>query len=286
MRGIGNEAPLGSRALALLRDLISDRLGIYYEDKKRALLAERLAPLLAERGIDSYLDYYYLLKYDRQQGEEEWHRVAEALTVGETYFWREVDAILAAASHLVPDWQRAHPGELIRIWSAGCATGEEPYSLAIALLEAGAYRRGPIEIIGSDVNRRALDRARRGVYRARSLRMLPSSLCERYFQPQGAEWALREDVRSLVRFVHLNLLDEQAMAHMRGFHLIFCRNVFIYFSPQNVRRVVMDFYRSLRPEGYLCVGVAESLLALDVPFDLVEVANAFFYRRRENAHDL
>ncbi|MCD6291110.1 MAG: protein-glutamate O-methyltransferase CheR [Anaerolineae bacterium] len=272
-------ATLDDRTFTLLRRLISERLGICYEDGKRAMLVERLAPLMAERGIESFLDYYYLLKYNKDS-QEEWHRVEEVLTVGETYFWREKEAIMAAANHLIPSWQQAHPSEMIHIWSAGCATGEEPYSLAIALLEAGAYRNGPIEILGTDTNRKALQEAREALYRGRSFRALPHPLRERYFQPEDNGWRLRDEVRSRVHFAYLNLMDESAMSRMRGFHLIFCRNVFIYFSRDNVRRVALAFHHSLRSDGYLCLGVAESLLTLDVPFELVEIAGAFFYHKR------
>src|ERR1044071_247743 len=140
---------LSGSAFVLLRDLIHERTGLFYDNGKSDLLIDKLAPLVIERGFSSFLDYYYLLKYDAE-ADEEWKRVADALSVQETFFWREVDQVRAVVEHLVPEYFSATRPQPLRIWSAACATGEEPLSIAMALAEAGWFERAPIEIYATD----------------------------------------------------------------------------------------------------------------------------------------
>ena len=163
---------LSDGAFALLRDLIHERTGLFYDNGKSDLLTDKLSPLVIERGFNSFLDYYYLLKYDAES-EQEWKRVMDALSVQETFFYREMDQVRALVDVIVPEYfsnARARP---LRIWSAACATGEEPLSIAIALNESGWFDRAPIEIHASDASRVAIEKARRGIYRDRSFRSLP-----------------------------------------------------------------------------------------------------------------
>src|SRR3954454_6127822 len=171
---------LSPSAFTILRDLIHDHTGLFYEDSKRDILANKLSPRAIERGFDSFLDYYYLLKYD-QAAQDEWNHVMDALSVQETYFWREIAAVHALVQAILPQWQATHTGEPLRIWSAACATGEEPLTIAMALEEAGWFDRMPIEIYASDASQAALAVARRGVYRQRSFRALPPELHAAYF---------------------------------------------------------------------------------------------------------
>src|ERR1041385_5021032 len=134
---------LSDSAFALLRDLIQERTGLFYDNGKSDMLIDKLAPLVIERGFSSFLDYYYLLKYDAEANEE-WKRVADALSVQETFFWREVDQVRAVVEHIVPEHFATPRAQPLRIWSAACATGEEPLSLAMALTEAGWFERAPI----------------------------------------------------------------------------------------------------------------------------------------------
>src|SRR3982751_817213 len=157
---------LSSSALPLLRDLIHERLGLFYDATRFDTLADRLAPLVIDRGFDSFLDFYYLLKYD-ETAADEWHRVMDALSVAETYFWREIDQINAIAAVVVPDLMRQHPGRPVRIWSVPCASGEEPLTIAMVLDRAGLFERGPIEIHASDASQAVLEKASTGRYRER-----------------------------------------------------------------------------------------------------------------------
>ncbi len=162
----------------LLRDLIHEKTGIYFEDSRIESLMEKLEPLAQEKGFQSFLDYYYALK-DHQALE--WKQVWEALSVQETYFWREIAQIEALTDVVIPEWFQKHSTPF-RIWCAASATGEEPYSIAIAIAEAGLTSH-PIEITASDASLMALEKAKSATYRERSFRSLPTVLRQKYFVP-------------------------------------------------------------------------------------------------------
>ena len=269
---------LSNSALPLLADVIHDRLGLVYEATRFDLLADRLAPLVLERGFDSFLDYYYLLKYDAE-AVGEWRRVADALSVTETYFWREIDQLHTVVDHLVP--RLAARQETLRIWSAPCATGEEPLTLAMLLEEAGWFARAAIEIHASDASAAAIARARDGRYRERAFRSLPPALRARYFTSDGdtsiVDPALHARVTS---WSVANLLCEGDVLPRARVPIIVCRNVFIYFSAAAVTRTVSAFARAMPREAYLCLGASESLLKLRTAFDLEEIGGAFVYVKK------
>ncbi|HEU4506728.1 MAG TPA: CheR family methyltransferase, partial [Pyrinomonadaceae bacterium] len=200
---------------------------MFFDNGKSEMLIDKLSPLVIERGFGSYLDYYYLLKYDAS-ALFEWQNVVNALSVPETYFWREMDQVRALVEKLVPQWFAAHPGSTLRIWSAACASGEEPLTIAIALNEAGWFQRAQIEILASDASSKAIDRATHGVYKERAFRNLPPDLRERYFQQEGATWRVSRDLHSRIKWGIANLMEESQIAPMAAADFIFCRNVFIY----------------------------------------------------------
>jgi chemotaxis protein methyltransferase CheR len=274
--------PLSEHVFALLGNLIEERLGLHYDPVRREIVQDRLAPLVAEHNLGTFVDYYYLLKYDENNAAE-WRRVQTALAVRETYFWREVDQIQLAARKLVPALQEQNPGCWIRIWHAACASGEEPYSMAIALHEAGCFDRGPIELIATDFDQESLRMAREAVYRERATRILPPELRQKYFREHiNGTSRLSEKASYRVKFSYLNLVDRAAMALMQDFDIVFCRNVFIYFSDATVRTVADHFYRSLRSPGYLFLGAAESLLRVQTRFQLNEIAKCYVYCKNES----
>lgn len=260
----------------LLRDLIHERTGVYFETERLDMMVSKLEPRALAQECQSYLDYYYILKYD-ENAEAEWRRVMDAFSVQETYFWREADQIKALVEQVVPAWFR-QTSQPLRIWSAACATGEEPYSIAMALHEAG-WDKHPIEIIASDASEAALAKARCGVYRDRSFRSLPIALKERYFTPNGDGLMLRPDIRTRVNFRWANLVELSDFPPPGDIQVIFCRNVFIYFSPTSIKRVVAAFARRVPVHGHLFIGSSESLLKLTGDFELQEIGDAFVYRR-------
>src|SRR5215213_2652491 len=180
-------------AETLLRDLIHERVGLFFDDSKINLLADKLAPLVIERGFDSFLDYFYLLKYDADSADE-WRNVVNAMTVQETYFWREMDQIHGLAEEVLPQLLSQNSRAPVRIWSAACATGEEPLTIALRLNENGWFERADIKIYASDASSAALERAQKGNYRERSFRALPANLKEKYFTSEGKEWRVAPDL--------------------------------------------------------------------------------------------
>ena len=271
---------LSSAALPLLATLVHERLGLAYEPNRYDVLADRLAPLVLERGFDSFLDYYYLLKYDADAAAE-WRRVIDALSVAETYFWREIDQLRAIADHILP--VLADAGLPLRVWSVPCATGEEPLTLAMLLEEAGWFARAPIEIHASDASPAAVARARAGHYRERSFRALPAGLRERYFTPDADGWRVSPALHArITSWSVVNLLCEGDVAPRARVPVILCRNVFIYFSAAAVARVADSFARAMPRRGYLCLGASESLLKLRTEFALEEIGGAFVYVKGRN----
>jgi chemotaxis protein methyltransferase CheR len=262
----------------LLRDIIRDRIGVSFDDDKRDLLAGKLSDRLRSLGLSSFLDYYYLLKYGPGSNEE-WPRLTDALSVQETYFWREFDQIRAFVDVLVPAHVAAGRGP-IRVWCAACATGEEPLSIAIALNEAGWFGRADVEVWASDVSPAALEKARVGVYRERSFRALPLHLRDKYFASTTGGWEVARDLHSKVRFVQANLLEPSDTATLATAPFVFCRNVFIYFSAATVSQVVQRFAERMPKPGFLFPGVSESLLRATTAFQLEEVGKAFVYVKR------
>ncbi len=263
-------------AVSLVRDLVHDRLGVYYEEGRMAQMADRLAPLVANRGFENFLDYYYLLKYDTAAADE-WPRVADALSVPETYFWREHDQLQAVVDVIIPALaaQRHRP---LRVWSIPCATGEEPLTLAMMLDQRGW--REQVEIEGSDASQAALDIAAAGLYRERAFRTLPLDLRARYFTAEGPRWRIDPAISRRVSWSRVNLMDQAAVRLHAAADVILCRNVFIYFSEAAIRGVVGTFARAMPTPGYLCVGAAESLLRITDRFELEQVGSAFVYIKK------
>jgi chemotaxis protein methyltransferase CheR len=266
--------------LPILRDLVHERTGIFFDDSRTDMLAERLAPLVLERGFRSYVDLYYLLKYDEVASKSAWGAVFDALSVPETYFWREIDPIRAIVCRVVPELVRRNGG-VLRIWSIPCATGEEPLTIAMALNEAGWFDRARIEIHGSDASPAAIARARTGRYRPRSMRALPPALAEKYFTVvDGAFVADPRLMQRIASWSVVNLLEPDEIGPFARSPVVFCRNAFIYFSQQTVKRVVERFAALMPAPGYLCVGASESLLNVTTLFALEELDGAFVYVKR------
>jgi len=280
-------APVGSpdvdglrvpeRTLILLRDLVSSYAGMHYDDERLTYLRDRLAPLAIDRGFDSLLDYYYLLKYDAE-ADVEWVRAIDALSVQETYFWREPDQLLSLAKWIVPRLLDAGRRR-IRIWSVPCASGEEPLSVAMALEDAGWFDRVPIEIHAGDASDAALRKAAAGRYGPRAFRQLPESMREKYFNADGSGgWMIKPAIKARVTsWSRTNVVRPDHLERFGLTDVIFCRNLFIYFTPATIRQVAEQFAAILSMPGFLCVGAAESLLRVTPRFDLQDIGGAYVY---------
>ena len=265
------------RTLPLLRDLVNTHTGMFYDQERLDQLRDRLAPLAVERGFDSLLDYYYLLKYDGDASGE-WARAIDALSVQETYFWREVDQVKALADRIIPALIDAGR-QSIRICSVPCASGEEPLSIAIALEEAGWFGRVPIEIHAGDASDAALRKAAGNRYGLRAFRQLPVALREKYFDALAVNtWAAKPSLRARVTsWNRVNVVRPEELAALGAADVTFCRNLFIYFHDTTVRLVAEQFAERMRTPGFLCVGAAESLLRVTNRFVLQDIGGAYVY---------
>lgn len=258
-----------------LRDLIRDRFGIWYDDQKRFLLLSRLSTRLAKRGIETYGSYVHFLRYDPRR-EDEWTDLASVLSNNETYFFRERAQLKALASKILDDFLQRSPR--VRLWSAACSSGEEPYSLAMTLLETAKISDAMLSIRATDISPRVLQLAGEGFYRALSFRATEPAMIQKWFRPQGDGFVVDERVKRLVSFARLNLLDGAAVAGEGPFDAIFCRNVLIYFDKPTQKRVVESFAKALRPGGYLFLGHAESLFHLTDLYEPIIGPDAIVYR--------
>lgn len=270
------KTPASRQSLILLRDLIEEETGNYYSDQNLDLLGMKLQDRLADLGLLTFLDYYYLLRYDPARAEE-WVLLESAITVNETYFWRECQGIELAARELLgeirPQLKRGP-----RIWHAACASGEEPYSLAMALLEAGGH--ADVDLLATDLDQRVLGLARKAVYRQRSVRLLPDGWLEKYFDVlPGERWALKPAVAGRVSFRRLNLIHGAELERLPTFDLIFCRNVLLYFRESRVRELLQRLTRLLTPGGWLMVGASESLLRFAPALEFQERNGVVVYHK-------
>jgi chemotaxis protein methyltransferase CheR len=260
---------------SLFIDLIHDQLGIHYQLSDADQIADRLAPLVVGRGLASFMDYYYVLKYSPEP--DDWSKVMDALAVQETYLWREIDQLRAIVDCLVPALVQASRGRTVRIWSSACASGEEPLTVAMLLEEAGWFERAPIEVIASDASPAAIARARKGDYTQRSFRNLPLHLRDKYFVTHGSHWTVVPELHRRVSYDVVNLVAEDQVSRYASAPVILCRNVFIYFSDRSISRTLAMFDQGMPSPAYLCVGVSESLLRRTSAFDLQEIGGAFVY---------
>lgn len=275
--GYGTELfSLPDAAYTLLRDLIVQRTGVLFDAPKRALLADKLSELIAANGLTSFLDYYYLLRYD-EAAESHWAALMNRLAVPETYFWRQAEQIEALASVVAPTHFAVSPGRPLRIWSAAACTGEEPVSIAIALAESGLLHTHPIEIVATDGSRAMIERAKGGLYGERSFRQLPAHLKNKYFEKQGDRHRPVDFLRRAISWDVANLAQPSEIGRFATADVIFCRNVFIYFSDDAIRNTVGVFIDRMPFDAYLFLGASESLTRLNVGLELAEISRAFAY---------
>lgn len=263
-----------------IRDLVHEKSGMFFDENKLYLVRNRLVRRLASLGISSFRDYFYHVKYDNSQIE--FNRLMDALTNNETSFFRNEPQLLSFSDEVLPEikkrkTEKGEPKNL-RIWSAGCSTGEEPYTLAMLIAEKfGSTEGWNIEIMANDISEEALRRSRRGEYSGITLRNVKPATLATHFEKHGDNYRIKPNIKGMVKFAHLNLNDQIKMSINTNFDVIFCRNVMIYFSEQAKKTLVRSYYNALRPGGYLYVGHSESLHGISKAFKLVYLKNALVY---------
>jgi chemotaxis protein methyltransferase CheR len=264
----------------LFRDLIYEKAGIRLRESRRTLVAQRLQKRLATYGMSCYSQYYKLLT-NAPDGRNEMQEFINALTTNETYFYRHPEQFIHLTDTLIPELLAKKPASSVpalRIWSAGCASGEEPYSIAIQIRES-RIPADPcnIEIIGSDINHVMIQKTQAAVYNNYATGRMNPALRDRYFikEPDAAAYHLSQVIRKMVRYYRANLLDPFPHG---SFDVIFCRNVLIYFDQRTRDRALFNLHRSLKPGGFLITGYAESLMNSGHPFQYLKPT---LYRKLE-----
>lgn len=267
-----------------VRDFISRHYGIHHPGDRLADLERKLTQIARFLGYQQQFELIRSLLAG-QLGTTELQQLIEALTVGETYFFREPDAIDALLAAIIPHI-RQQQGRRLRLWSAGCATGEEPYSLAMALdTHLSDAEHWDISILATDINQQSLQKATLGNYKAWSFRATPTYYKQRYFYPQpDGSFILDSRIRHMVQFNPLNLARQDYPSPANGTHqldVIFCRNVLMYFAPQTINQIVQQFSRALTPGGWLVVSQTECSHYFQQEFETIQFGQTFLFRKRD-----
>ncbi len=269
----------------LLQEIIQDYCGVSYGLDSGFFLERRLGPRLEALGLGSYREYYHYLRYD-PGGADEMEELVERITTHETYFFREQYQLEAFTEEILDDLHtRLADRRRLGIWSAGCSTGEEPYTIAMLLMEDGRFNGWNVRVFGSDISRKVLAKARTAVYGTASFRTTEESLRRKYFNEMEGRFGLRDEVRNLCSFGQLNLLATERYRVLGPCDVIFCRNVLMYLGHEARHRVVEAFYDQLSPGGWLLLGHSESLLNVTTRFDIANLEKDLVYRKPLEAAD-
>jgi chemotaxis protein methyltransferase CheR len=264
----------------LLTDLLEERFGLNFTGARQELLEGRLRPRLEALHLDGMRAYYHFLRAHPAR-EDEFVELSRRLTNNETYFFREPGHFDAIVQRIVPELGPELRARPLRILSAACSSGEEPYSLSVRLMDAGLELSGiQWEIDACDLSPVRLETARRAVYDGMSFRATDDATRERCFRPLEGKWQLKDRYRKGVRFFHANLAAPLAGAGWGYYDVILCRNMLIYFSDQAFDRLISRLAQLLRPGGYLFLGHAESLFDRSNAFESVTFPETMGYRRR------
>ncbi len=268
--------------LARFKSLVAERFGLAFDDARHDQLTRVILERMQETSCpdpERYLDRFA----DPAFGDGEMRALAEVLTVAETYFFRHPDQFQALVEVALPERLRARgSGQGLRILSAGCSSGEEPYTIAMLLKEHFESRASEVEILGLNINAALVRKARAGRYSDWALRGAPESMRLRYFRREGRDFLLDEGIRRMVAFEERNLKAGDPIFWRPGtFDIIFCRNVIMYFTPEAMREVVDRLRRCLAPGGYLFLGPAETLRGLSHAFHLRHSHETFYYQAKE-----
>ncbi|HEX6275316.1 MAG TPA: protein-glutamate O-methyltransferase CheR [Polyangiaceae bacterium] len=273
------QAPLSAEEFRLLRDIVYEHAGLHFDDDATFLFERRLSERVDALGLEGFYAYYKHLRFS-PRGKAELDEMIERLVTRETYFFRQEYQLRAFRDQILPELRAQNAARRrLTIWSAGCATGEEVYTIAILVAESGLFEGWDVKIVGSDISRTSVAAARRGVYREGSFRTTPSATRQRWFYEVQDGWEVIQDLRRPCYFGQLNLMDPSHALMVSRVDAIFCRNVLIYFDVKSRKKIIESFYERLGPGGYLLLGHSESLLNLTTAFELVHLREDLVYRK-------
>lgn len=258
-----------------LRDFIYEKSGIFIPDTKKYLIETRLVKRIEDKNLKGFEDYLHFIRYSTNG--DELAKLFDTVTTNETFFFRESQQLDVFTDILLPKILEKGSLKTLRIWSAACSTGEEPYTISMILMEKMPGIRP--DIAASDISDRVLDSAKKAVYGSYSIRNIPPPYLKKYFWANGQSYELDPSAKSPVRFMNLNLIDEKKTKGITGMDVVFCRNVLIYFDDKAKQKVVSHLYDSLKPGGYLFIGASESLHNVTRAFKPLVINKVIVYQR-------
>lgn len=264
------------------RDHFYRKTGLHFEPSKRYFVDKRLQERMRLLGYERFRDYFNHLRFDRQQ---ELQALINLMTVNETYFFREIYQLRCMVNNMLDEIAASKsPGQRIRIWSMPCSSGEEPYSIAMMMLEEWpGLAEWDVEILASDIDTGALERARAGVYEQRAVHSVPPHYLQRYFTPMMTagrkQYALKDDIKECVGFSRVNLNSAADVRALGALDIVFCRNLLIYFDEMSRRQAAERLFDALVPGGFVCLGHSESMSRISPLFRARRFPDAMVYQK-------
>jgi chemotaxis protein methyltransferase CheR len=265
------------------REFFYRKTGIQFEDNKRYFVDKRLIERIEATGSESFRNYFTMLRF--QGSGEELQTLTNDMTVNETYFFREEYQFKCLVDSILPEIVKTKKrGTTLRIWSIPSSSGEEPYSIALYLTEYWPeIANWDVELISSDIDTSILKKARAGKYSARSVQHLPANLLQKYFErTTDNEYQISHDFREAVEFTRVNLSDAADTRQYRGFDVVFCRNLLIYFDDLSRQKAAESFFDALNPGGFICLGHSESMSRITSLFRVRKFPEAIVYQKPES----
>jgi len=262
-----------------LCDVIYRRAGIAIENKRYKILEKKLTSLMEEEGFSDFRSFFHVIRFNKDK--ELFQKLINTVTVNETYFFRENYQFESLIQEVLPRLDKMRPkDEVIRILCAPSSTGEEPYSIALHLLNEGKMvEERDFEIIGIDIDSTVLQKAKRGVFSKRSVQFLPDNLLKEYFKPVGMNYEIAPFLREAIEFKNVNVMDKLQIKRLGKFDVIFSRNMLIYFDDASRREVAMTFYEMLKPKGYIFLGHAESMNRIVSVYKTLKIKDSIVYQK-------
>lgn len=281
---LGKELKISDQEFSSLRDFIYEKCGIYVADNRKYLLENRLGNRLKKLNLRNFDEYYNYLRFDAGK-ERELLKLFEVITTNETSFYRNPPQLEVFQNQVMTDVLSdcRRKGKRLRIWSAGCSTGEEPYTISMILNELLKTEVGlwDIKITANDLSQRVVESAKRGIYNDYTLRTTPPDVARRYFSMNNGTNSIKDEVKRLVNFGQINLKDRGQLRRVERSQVVFCRNVIIYFDDDMKKQLFNAFYDNLLPGGYLIIGHSESLHNITRAFKPIHYPGAIIYKKAE-----
>ena len=281
---LGKELKITDQEFTNLRDFIYAQCGIYIADNRKYLLENRLGNRLKKLTLKNFDEYYNFLRFDAGKGLE-LKKLFEVITTNETSFYRNPPQLKVFQEQVLADVVKdcRTKGKKLRIWSAGCSTGEGPYTISMIAHELlkSEISQWDIKITANDLSERVLQSARNGVYNDYTLRTTPPEVAKRYFDMDNGTNRIKDSVKKLVQFGQINLKDRNQLRRVERSQIVFCRNVIIYFDDEMKKQVINAYYDNLLPGGYLIIGHSESLHNITRAFKPIHYPGAIIYKKEE-----